>query len=495
MNNRSGTSAFRLTLTLVAIAHFSAGTVLAEPPSVAPTEAAVDEPDERPDDSYMHVPRALRRTTPAPRVQAGGHVSVQVNVDAQGNNLVGDAANEPSLAVDPTNPSRMAIGWRQFDTIASNFRQAGFAYSTDSGATWTFPGVLEPAVFRSDPVLDFDVQGGFYYNSLEGDFTTDLFQSSDGGATWDSGVYAFGGDKQWMAIDRTSGASQGHIYQNWYGPIGCCPPAMFNRSTDAGSTFETPIEIGDGLRRGTTTVGPDGAVYVTGHLPTDFSVFLVAKSTSASDPGATPSIDFIATVDLGGSFVRGAGPNPDGMLSQVWLVADPTNANRVYLLSSIDPPGDDPLDIHFSRSLDGGATWSVPVRINTDPVDNGAWQWFATLGVAPNGRIDVVWNDTRADPGGFASVVYYAFSEDAGVTWSANEPLTPAWDPHLGFPNQDKIGDYYDLVSFNDAAHLAYAATFNGEQDIYYLRIEPSASELIFADGFEAGDLDLWTVF
>ena len=52
-------------------------------------------------------------------VSRDGHVSVQVNVDASGLNIVGDAANEPSIAVDPTDPNKMAIGWRQFDSISS----------------------------------------------------------------------------------------------------------------------------------------------------------------------------------------------------------------------------------------------------------------------------------------------------------------------------------------------------------------------------------------
>ncbi len=60
----------------------------------------------------------------------------------------------------------MAIGWRQFNTVTSNFRQAGYGYTTNGGQTWTFPGVIEPGVFRSDPVLDSDVDGNFYYNSL-----------------------------------------------------------------------------------------------------------------------------------------------------------------------------------------------------------------------------------------------------------------------------------------------------------------------------------------
>ena len=51
--------------------------------------------------------------------------------------------------------------------------------------------------------------------------------------------------------------------------------------------------------------------------------------------------------------------------------------------------------------------------------------------------------------------------------------MTPAWNSHIGWPNQNKIGDYYDMVSDDTGSGLAYSATFNGEQDVYYMRIEP----------------------
>src|SRR5438874_12881307 len=56
----------------------------------------------------------------------------------------------------------MAIGWRQFDSVLSNFRQGGWGYTTDAGITWNFPGVLEDNVFRSDPVLYSDETGKFF---------------------------------------------------------------------------------------------------------------------------------------------------------------------------------------------------------------------------------------------------------------------------------------------------------------------------------------------
>src|SRR5262245_57294532 len=87
-------------------------------------------------------------TSAAAIVPFGRFTSIQVNVDATGANILGDAANEPSIAVDPTNPSRMAIGWRQFDTVQSTFREAGVGYTTNGGLTWT-AGKVDPGVFHS----------------------------------------------------------------------------------------------------------------------------------------------------------------------------------------------------------------------------------------------------------------------------------------------------------------------------------------------------------
>ena len=352
--------------------------------------------------------------------------------------------------------------------------------------------MIQPGIFRSDPVLGFDADGNFYYDSLQGDFTTDVFKSLDGGASWGPEVFAFGGDKQWMSIDRTGGLGDGHIYQAW-STIGCCGNNQFNRSVDGGQSFEAPVPIPNQPVWGVTAVGPKGQVYVVGRRSSSFSEFVFAKSTTIQDPGAPLAFDSSVIVDLGGSQVVGAGPNPVGLLGQVWVAADPTSsglgAETVYMLCSVNPPGADPLDVHFVRSTDGGQTWSAPVRVNDDP-GTAAWQWFGTMSVAPNGRIDVIWNDTRNDPGGFVSELFYSSSEDGGLNWSANEPLSPPWDPHIGWPNQNKIGDYYDMFSDDQGSHLAYAATFNGEQDVYYLRLRVA---LIFADGFESGDTSAWS--
>ena len=100
--------------------------------------------------------------------QYGTFTSYQVNVNANGQNITGDAANEPSISVDPTNGNKMTIGWRQFDSVASNFREGGWGYTTNGGTSWTFPGVLENNIFRSDPVTNSDETGKFLSQSPVG---------------------------------------------------------------------------------------------------------------------------------------------------------------------------------------------------------------------------------------------------------------------------------------------------------------------------------------
>ena len=465
---------------------FKTLTILARMSLLFVSTVALAERREVPDDPPGHRPAtppvgALPRSGP---VVFGAFTSVQVNTDGLGNNILGDAANEPSIAVDPTDLNKMAIGWRQFDTVTSNFRQAGIAYSDDGGQTWTFPGPLDPGQFRSDPVLGSDADGNFYYSSLSSITSVEVFKSSDGGVNWTLPVNAFGGDKQWIAVDKTSGPNSGNVYQIWNVQFTCCGMNDFTQSTDGGTSFEGPFAVPQpSMKWGTMDVGPDGTLYLAGS--TLFAGGHLFTKTSDVQ-GIVPTFDPVQPVSLGGTTAVSSGPNPAGLLGQVWIATDhsagPAHGN-VYILASVDPPGSDPLDVMFIRSIDGGDTWSTPVRVNDDPLGTNAWQWFGTLAVAPNGRIDAVWNDTRADSMVVFSELYYSYSVDAGSTWSDNIPLSPPYNHSLGYPMQNKLGDYYHMVSDDEGANLAYAATFNGEQDVYFVRIAPDCNNNGVHDG------------
>ena len=135
----------------------------------------------------------------------------------------------------------------------------------------------------------------------------------------------------------------------------------------------------------------------------------------------------------------------------------------------------------FVRSTDGGLTFSAPHKVNDDPVNPSKWHWFGTFSVAPNGRLDAVWYDTRNAANNTDSQLFYSWSTDAGVTWSPNVAVSDPFIPSEGYPNQNKIGDYITIVSDNTGGNVAYSATFNfnpnrgqHEEDIYYVRVSPS---------------------
>jgi FG-GAP-like repeat/FG-GAP repeat len=426
-------------------------------------------------------------TSPGLISRFGPYTSYQVNVNANGNNIVGDAANEPSICVVPTDGNKISIGWRQFDSVSSNFRQAGFAHTINGGRTWISAGDLQRNVFRSDPVLNSDNAGRFFYLSLLQNFFDDLWRSLDGGQSWSLIAPANGGDKEWFTIDNTNSAGHGFQYQSWSSDGNNYAGRQFTRSTNGGLTWMNPINIPNSPAWGTLDVDSNGNLFIGGVNLTTGRIWCV-RSTNAKNAGVVPTFDQSTAVNLGGNIVSAEPINPEGLVGQVFLAVDRSGTstnNNIYVLASIQPAGfATGSDVMFARSTNGGQTFSAPRRINDDPANHAKWHWFGTLSVAPNGRIDAVWLDTRNAANNINSQVFYSYSFDGGNTWSLNVAISNSFNPYLGYPNQNKLGDYITIVSDNAGANVAYAATFNGEEDIYYVRVAPSGWNLITAADF-----------
>ena len=456
---------------------------------LAPTQRV---PRNEPLETYDNPPAAPRSIETSPRMmsQFGSFTSFQVNVDASGQNIVGDAANECAISVNPLDGSKKVIAWRQFNDVSSNFRQGGWGYTANGGATWTFPGVLENNVFRSDPVTKSDEIGNFFYLSLQSDvnqsfFCDDLWRSLNGGQTWTllSGERgAGGGDKQWFTIDKTNGPGHGFQYQADDG-INCSGGGVqFQRSVDGGVTWQNPVLIPSSPTDGTLDVDSTGNVFVGGE---GSSNFICARSSNAQIATQTPKFDQTTSVNMGG-FLGFGGINPAGLDGMAFLAIDHSGGamnDNIYMLASVVPNGRSTTDVMFVRSTDGGLTFSAPKKINDDPVNPSKWHWFGTFSVAPNGRLDAVWYDTRNAANNTDSQLFYSWSTDGGLTWAPNVAVSNSFNPFEGYPNQSKIGDYITMVSDSTGADVAYSATFNfnvsrnqHEEDVYYVRVTPTGS-------------------
>ena len=71
-------------------------------------------------------------------------------------------------------------------------------------------------------------------------------------------------------------------------------------------------------------------------------------------------------------------------------------------------------DIFFTKSLDGGRTWSAPLRVNNDV--GGAAQQEPAIFVDHNRAIYIAWSDYR----NVVADVFFAKSTDGGLSFSAN---------------------------------------------------------------------------
>ena len=104
--------------------------------------------------------------------------------------------------------------------------------------------------------------------------------------------------------------------------------------------------------------------------------------------------------------------------------------------------------IAFSKSHDGGLTWSTPRRVNTDPTTQA---FTPSIEVAPNGTLGITHYDLRSntDDGGATLPTDYWFlhSHDDGAAWSESRITKTSFDMRdAPFARGLFTGDYEGLA-------------------------------------------------
>jgi len=422
------------------------------------------------------------------------------------------AHSEPMLVENPKNSLNLVGGSKFFTNPAHYTFQIGYFSSFDGGCTWTDGGVLpgfEKNETTSDISFAFDNHNDVYAAVLYDGGSPEksgiaVSTSTNGGKTFGNPVSVFEAradqifsDKPWIAVDQTSGPYSGYIYVAWSydhngtcgGINNCSEELAFSRSTDGGKTF-SPVDFVEGNApfctnpatgrpAGSTkcdatqgvipAVGPDGTLYVatpyidvmSGPIPTRL---LITSSTDAGKTWTTPVL--IATIhDISGPFP----PEKYRNLSLPAFACD-SRTGQLYLTWSDKGPRD--ADILFTTSKDHGQTWSTPLRVNDDPIGNGANQFQPQMAVAPNGVVSISFFDTRNDPRHLLIDVYLAQSVDHGTSFLKNlRVTTQSWDPAIDAPTDEYgsqfIGDYQGLAVDDHFAHPFWNDTRTGAQEIF----------------------------
>ena len=114
-------------------------------------------------------------------------------------------------------------------------------------------------------------------------------------------------------------------------------------------------------------------------------------------------------------------------------------------------------DVKLVKSLNGGTSWTAPVRVNQDATNADQFQQY--LRVTSRGQLNVSYFDRRLDrpdlpahPGNFFIDTFLSRSNDDGSTWKDSRVSHDSWDPSINPPisgSGEFIGDYQGLVADN----------------------------------------------
>ena len=373
--------------------------------------------------------------------------------------------NEPSITVNPGNPQEVAVAW-QID--------ASVAYSRDGGQTWKNAQNTAPRDYRisGDVSITYDAAGHavLCYIAFDKLGTTNYWaqgatrngifvrRSEDAGRTWVSPATPVIShestpqipfeDKPYI-VAATSGPHAGDLYVGWTQFTLSATQLLFSRSTDGGATWSKPLKLSGvpGLPRDDNgalegfdgVVAPDGTFYA---IWDDRDGIMMAES---HDGGIsfTPERRILHTAP---GFFGITGVDRSNGFPQIGF--DPRNS-RLYVAWSDYTNGD--VDIFVSSSADRGQTWSAPVRVNNDPIHNGADQFFQWLAVDPvSGAVNLVFYDRRSD--NIEITVTLARSTDGGKTFT-----NYAWDEQTFEAEGDFLGDYLAIAAYGNRVFGAWA--------------------------------------
>jgi len=395
-----------------------------------------------------------------------------------------NAAVETWLAVDPRDPQHIVGTWQQ--DRWSNGGASGLIASAsfDGGRTWTRAPLpfsacataASPFVRASDPWVSISPGGtvhaiGLALNGPNNSHAMQASRSTDGGLHWSAPVTILEergadilNDKESLTADPLDAR---YVYAVWdrlsgltsINPNNFRGPSYFSRTTDGGVTWEPARQIFDAGANGQTianqiVVLPDGTlvngfVWITNAAaPLVRDERLRIAILRSPDRGLTWTGPFLLDIiePIGVSDVKTGVPVRSGAAIPA-IAVDPQTGALYCTWQDGRFSGGKREGIAFSRSTDGGLTWSTPIQINQVT----EVQAFTPSIAAANGLVAVTYYDFRKDTDEKARLwtsCWRLVSSDGGQSWT-EAPVAEPFDLAAA-PLTDGagyfVGDYQGLA-------------------------------------------------
>ena len=359
----------------------------------------------------------------------------------------------------------------------------------------------------TDPWVTFSPNGAAYFFTLATSAGNDsalyVNKSIDGGLHWAAPVTLIEQNSVFNFNDKNSITADpfnsNYVYAVWDRsrfpsdrrelhsiagfPRSVRSDAMFSRTTNGGRTWETPRAIFR-PRANQFSIGHQIVVLSDGTLVDSFMLFHGSGSNKkgqevavmiSRDHGATWTAPIRVAKALPGFISDPEDGTPVRTGDIIPEIAAGPNRS-VYIVwqeATLAPSGS---AIAFSRSSDGGRTWSAPRRINTVPTTQA---FTPSIEVLPNGTLGVTHNDYRFNtPNGGSTLptdYWFLHSHNAGTTWTESRVTANSFDMRKApFARGLFVGDYEGLATQSGQFLALFSQTHGTDPaSVFFTRITP----------------------
>jgi len=466
------------------------------------------------------------------------------NTQPQNGTLYLNSEVEPWIDVDPTSAGDADgpdfIGVYQQDRYSTGgARGLGASFSTDGATNFTQLNASQLPNFTqcagnslyeraSDPWVSFGPNGDAYQISLSFNDTRNLDNAvlvsksaaGSGPRVWDTPITlkrdtnpAVFNDKESITADQNDA---NNVYAVWdrlvfpnertrgESPLNTAAfrgPTWFARTTNGGTTWETARPIFD-PGQNDQTIGNQIVALGDGDLVNIMTVF--ANDNRKGRRGGTVAV--LRSANQGASW---SGQINISRLGSVG-VTDPENGDPVRTgdiipeIASDERAGNDDVyavwqdarfndfqrdQVAFSRSTDGGRTWSTPVRISTH---NDTQAFTPAIRVDQHGNIGVTYYDFRNnDPAtpALETDVWFTRSMNGGQTWSEERVTRTSFDMRKA-PNANGlfVGDYEGLSALGTTFYPFWSESRADGTDIVAATLGEPFAAPIYSPSTTEGD-------
>ena len=390
----------------------------------------------------------------------------------------------------------VAVGYNDSESywdsgFATSFKQLsfnGFGYSTNEGMSYTDEGYLLSKItgdlfdfLQGDPALACGSQTNFYYGSL--DFRQDasgmfwsaitVSPSTTGGASFNAPIVAVQKsalthflDKDSLAVDHNNPKHLAVGYTDFDGSFTACPSTFgvaveVVESSDGGATWTSPFVIFRVCSNSFAVQGSQVAFSPNGSVDVALEGFFSIKQlgfVQAAFGSPFPSVKLVANISgVGDGFVLQGGFRTFLDIQQLAVDNSAASTKGNLYLTYHDSKFHKTFtgvsygyaDAMIVKSSNNGASWSVPVQVNTNPEPLssglGTDSYQPDVAVDQTGAVAVCFYDRRDDPGNYLIDRYCGVSHDAAATFTNVRKTSTSFPPAHGMDdlvNPNYMGDY-----------------------------------------------------